>query len=62
MQSAIHNEFIYLANKMLLKHQSDNNVELDYGCVTRRRSTANFILLVVKKKLQEPLRDLSFCQ
>jgi hypothetical protein len=37
MQAAIHNEFMYLANKMLLKHQSDNNVELDYGCVTGRR-------------------------
>jgi hypothetical protein len=36
MQAAIHNEFMYLVNKMLLvkKHQSDNSVEVDYG--TRR--------------------------
>jgi hypothetical protein len=33
MQAAIHNEFMYLVNKMLLvkKDQNDNSVEVDYG-------------------------------
>jgi hypothetical protein len=34
MQSAIHNEFMYLVNKMLVsknKNHSDNMVEIDYG-------------------------------
>jgi hypothetical protein len=33
MQSAIHNEFMYLVQKMLLprKHNSDNSSLIDYG-------------------------------
>jgi hypothetical protein len=33
MQAAIHNEFMYLVNKMLLsrKHNSDNSALIDYG-------------------------------
>jgi hypothetical protein len=33
IQAAIHNEFMYLVNKILLvkKHQNDNSAEVDYG-------------------------------
>jgi hypothetical protein len=33
MQAAIHNEFMYLVNKMLLlpRHSSDNSAEIDVG-------------------------------
>jgi hypothetical protein len=33
MQAVIHNEFMYLVNKMLLprKHKSDNRALIDYG-------------------------------
>jgi hypothetical protein len=33
MQSAIHNEFMHLVNKILLlpNRQNDNSVEVDYG-------------------------------